>query len=80
MGVRTARTDRVNQAGAAPVQFEADDRNMGLLPDGVLDRAAEVGRNAHEAERWLTLDNLGKCSANLGMSVDHEDTRAVHKV
>jgi hypothetical protein len=62
------------------VQFEADDRNMGLLPDGVLERASEVGRNAHEAQRWLTLDNLGKCSANLGMSVDDEDTRAVHKV
>jgi hypothetical protein len=70
----------VNQAGAAPVQFEADDRNMGLLPDGVLERAAEVGRNAHEAERWLTLDNVGKCSANLSMSVDDDDTRAVHKV
>jgi hypothetical protein len=73
---RILRTRR----GAAPVQPEADDRNMGLLPNGMLERASEVGRNAHEAERWLTLDNLGKCSAKLSMSVDDEDTRAVHKV
>jgi hypothetical protein len=46
----------------------------------VLERACEVGRNAHEAERWLTLENFGKRSANLSMSVDDEDTRAVHKV
>ena len=73
---RIVRTRR----GPPPCSLKPTIATCGLLPDGVLERAAEVGRNAHEAERWLTLDNLGKCSANLSMSVDDEDTRAVHKV
>jgi hypothetical protein len=62
------------------VQLEADDRNMGLLPNGVLQRASIVGRSTYEAEGRLTFDNLGKCSANFSVSVDNEDTGAVHVV